>query len=648
MKLLSSEKIDLSRCAIVDFETYYDDEVSITTLGTVGYIRHPMFDAYMVSVVNDSIQWVGHPDDFDWSQLDGYTLAAHNASFDQFIVQEMEYMTNPTSALDNLPQYVDFICTADLSAFLQAPRSLSGAAHTLLRKKVDKSMRSAAKGKHWPSDFNKDEQQRMLDYALQDSVNAWALLKKHVAEWPWFERKLSEVTRLMGWGGVPVDLSELTAAEEHLKQVLFECEQALPWSGEIDPLTKKPFALLSPKALAYFCAKEGVKPPPSLAKDDLGCQEWVAKYGDRIPWIAAMQDYRSINSHLAKVQAMHARVVPFGDGYRMPYGLKYHGADTTARWSGDSGFNTQNLTKGLKFKVDLRALIRCATGYGLGIADLANIEPRCMYYVAEDHAPIKLLQKGLDIYEVHARLTMGYTNPRPLKEVDPKLRDLAKVRVLQLGYGSGWFKLYQSALKFDQLHVFEEPYTKEERGEFLDYVVRFNKALVPFVRRAKGVTLTHYINAYKQVMDFRAKSPKIVGLWRRYGEEFASCVGRNYVITLPSGREMTYFNVRPGEDGLECQTTRGGPFLKFYGAKFVENVCQATARDVFATGLLRVVEELDILPVLQVHDELVIEAAEADLPRLCSEIERIFAETPAWLGDTPLSSESKVSTYYTK
>ena len=37
----------------LDFETYYDKECSIKTLGPLGYFSHPNFDAYMVSVVGD-------------------------------------------------------------------------------------------------------------------------------------------------------------------------------------------------------------------------------------------------------------------------------------------------------------------------------------------------------------------------------------------------------------------------------------------------------------------------------------------------------------------------------------------------------------------------------------------------------------------
>jgi DNA polymerase I-like protein with 3'-5' exonuclease and polymerase domains len=268
--------------------------------------------------------------------------------------------------------------------------------------------------------------------------------------------------------------------------------------------------------------------------------------------------------------------------------------------------------------------------------------------LAEDEEPLHLIRGGIDIYEAHARLTMGYDNPRPLKKVDNKLRDLAKVRVLQLGYGSGWYKLYQSAHKYEQLHVFEDPYTKEDRKEFLEFVKAYNINLIPVVRMATKKQLLHYINAFKQVMDFRRKSPKITGYWKQCQNDFEESVGGNYEITLPSGRVMRYFNVRPGEDGLECQTKRGGPFLKFYGSKFVENVCQGTARDVFAEAMLRVVEELDILPCLQVHDELVVKAPVDELPELCANIENIFSQTPVWLGDTPLASESVISPVYTK
>ena len=59
----------------VDFETYYDNDCSITTLGTLGYFSHPDFDAYMVSIVGDEgTYWVGNPKAFNWENLNGQII----------------------------------------------------------------------------------------------------------------------------------------------------------------------------------------------------------------------------------------------------------------------------------------------------------------------------------------------------------------------------------------------------------------------------------------------------------------------------------------------------------------------------------------------------------------------------------------------
>ena len=74
----------------IDFETYYDKDVSIPILGAHHYVRHPDCDVYMVSVVNDEFQWVGHPEDFDWDLLKGKHLVAHNMSFDGTVLKFLQ------------------------------------------------------------------------------------------------------------------------------------------------------------------------------------------------------------------------------------------------------------------------------------------------------------------------------------------------------------------------------------------------------------------------------------------------------------------------------------------------------------------------------------------------------------------------------
>lgn len=76
--------------AAIDFETYYSKDYSIMGSTNYQYCHHPEFDAYLVSVYCNEFQYVGHPKDFDWKKLDGYTLIAHNAAFDQRVFERCQ------------------------------------------------------------------------------------------------------------------------------------------------------------------------------------------------------------------------------------------------------------------------------------------------------------------------------------------------------------------------------------------------------------------------------------------------------------------------------------------------------------------------------------------------------------------------------
>ncbi len=79
-----------TKIAAIDFETYYSKDYSIQGASTHQYCYHAEFDAYMVSIYSPDFEYVGHPDAFDWAKLDGYTLIAHNASFDQRVFERCQ------------------------------------------------------------------------------------------------------------------------------------------------------------------------------------------------------------------------------------------------------------------------------------------------------------------------------------------------------------------------------------------------------------------------------------------------------------------------------------------------------------------------------------------------------------------------------
>ncbi len=97
-------------------------------------------------------------------------------------------------------------------------------------------------------------------------------------------------------------------------------------------------------------------------------------------------------------------------------------------------------------------------------------------------------------------------------------------------------------------------------------------------------------------------------------------------IVLPSGRKLVYVKPKMGVNryGSESVTYEGvGEQKKWlrlesYGPKFVENIVQATARDILVEAMRRL-EAAGYQIVMHVHDEAVIEApADASLDDVCA------------------------------
>ena len=80
------------------------------------------------------------------------------------------------------------------------------------------------------------------------------------------------------------------------------------------------------------------------------------------------------------------------------------------------------------------------------------------------------------------------------------------------------------------------------------------------------------------------------------------------------------------------------------GWKFVENIVQATARDILAEAMLRL-DTRGYKIVMHVHDEAVIEApADASLEDICG----VMGQTPAWAEGLLLRADGYVCDFYKK
>jgi DNA polymerase I-like protein with 3'-5' exonuclease and polymerase domains len=590
----------------IDFETYYDKNVSIVTLGSHHYVRHPDCDVYMISVVNDDFEWVGHPEDFNWDVLRGADLIAHNMAFDGTVLKYLQEK-------GLVPAFVGagkLHCSADLAAYLQAPRNLKGAAEQLLGgyEEIDKSMRNYMKGRYW-KDIPEDRQKMMLDYALKDSQACWRLWKQWSDKWPETEQRASRHTREMMWRGIRVDQSKLEERIVHLHRLLAETRSQIPWVAEMgveDVEADKP---LSRAAYDRECRKHGLTPPASLAQTDEFAMEWLAANEPAHPWITAPLRLRRVNALLKKLISIRERI---RDDGRMSVELKYYGCEVTGRWSATNGVNMLNLPRDEMFGVSIRDLFVPDEGKVFGISDWTQIEPRCLATIVRDDVLLDSIRKGFPIYEAHARATMGWAGGK-LKEEDPELYRLAKARSIGLGYQCGADKFRMVA------------------------------------KTLAGIDLT-LEEATATVRDYRASNPKIVRLWDTMQRLLRESAGSDLEIDLPSGRVLRYFDVRyvrgfgkgAGSTALPIRGDKRR--FNYYGGRVVENIIQGIARDILTAALPRI-ESAGFPVALHIYDEVVCQWDPKDDIR---ELEQLMTVNPEWLPDVPLAAEAFTSAHYTK
>jgi hypothetical protein len=541
---------------------------------------------------------------------------------------------------------VSWVCSADMCVYFQYQRNLKGAAKEILGVEMDKAVRSNMKGKTWEDMIALDESKEVLQYALDDAKYTYQIWEKLWPLWPETERLLSHMTRTMAYDGLPVNLRAVEDAIDTLEDHLFKAKNALPWYGEIDPDTKKEYVVYSKKAMAIECRKAGVEPPKSMAQGSEELADWIKEHGEKLTFVSAMQNYNRINMHLQRVRSIKDRLT---EKDRMSYNLKYFGADATGRWSGDAGFNVQNMPRDKKYGVNIRNLISPKDGKTLVVADLSQIEPRLTAFLAGDTDFLRLVAEGMSPYEAHARQTMGWTGGK-LKDEDPELYLLSKVRVLQLGYGSGWFKFAETVKQYGQTQILASSFSRADELRFQNFAKTYQPGKASAYTNLSVEERRQWVNAFIQVQDFRDKNPKITSAWKNLDRQLKASAsdGDDFKIEIPSGRTLNYFRCRHEPDGVTCATQLGSiRRTKMYGANLFQNSVQSLARDCFGF-ILKNLYDAAFDVVLHVHDEVVVEVEEKYAEEAKNDIQKFMTEGPEWMKDVPLASEAIITKEYTK
>ena len=481
--------------------------------------------------------------------------------------------------------------------------------------------------------------QRFKAYNLRD-VEAEMQIQQRLSKFPvpdfvWEEYRQDQEINDRGIG-VDMDMvrqaiaidrrskSELSAAMKELTELenpnsVQQMKQWLAENGlETDSLDKKAVAGL-------------LKEAPEPLKTVLELRQQLAK--------SSVKKYRAMENAVCADSRAHGM-------------FKFYGANRTGRYSGKI-IQLQNLPQNhITDLAQARELVKCGDydtvsmlyedipdtlsqlirtafvpqdGRKFIVADFSAIEARVIAWIAGERWRLRVFEDGGDIYCASA--SQMFHVPVEKHGVNGYLRQKGKIAELALGYGGS-----VGALK--SMGALDMGLAEEE--------------------------LQPLVNAW------RDSNPNITEFWWDVDHAVKECIKKRMLtethgirfdyqsgmlfITLFSGRRLAYVKPRIGENrfGGESVTymgvgsTKKWERLESYGPKFVENIVQATARDILCYAM-QTLKNCAI--VAHVHDEVIIEADKRmSVEAVCEQMGR----TPPWAKGLVLRADGYSCSFYQK
>lgn len=640
----------------IDLETYSDQPLAKT--GVYRYVESPDFEIllFAYSVDGGSVRQIDLacgekiPSEI-LSALENETVTkwAFNANFERICLSHfLGYPTGDYLKPDS------WKCSMVWAAYMGLPLSLEGAGAVLGLEKQKLSegkdlikyfcqpcaptksngQRTRNLPKHSPDKWLAFKRYNIRDVETEMSIQA-RLLKYPVPDSVWEEYHLDQEINDRGVGldmelvrqAIQMDgrsRSELTQAMKELTSLdnpnsVQQMKQWLADNGmETDTLGKKAVAELLKTA------------PPQLQKV-LTLRQQLAK------------------SSVKKYQAMETAVCSDGRARGM---FQFYGANRTGRWAGRI-IQMQNLPQNhLDDLSEVRGLVRAGDFDAVEmlyedvpntlsqlirtafvpqgdrkfiVADFSAIEARVIAWLAGEKWRQDVFAEGKDIYCASASQMFGV--PVEKHGVNGHLRQKGKIAELALGYGGS-----VGALK--AMGALEMGLSEDELP-----------ALVSAWRQSNPKIVQFWWAVDRAVMDAVTRKTTT----KTHGIVFSARNGMLF-ITLPSGRSLAYVKPKIGTNkfGGDCITyegvggTKKWERLDSYGPKFVENIVQATSRDILCYAM-RTLRCCSI--VMHIHDEVVIEAdRRMSLQAVCEQMGR----TPPWAKGLRLRADGYETDFYKK
>ena len=656
----------------IDIETY--SSVSLQKSGVYRYVEAPDFEILLfgysidgapVNVI-DLTSGEKIPEDIlDALTDDTVTKWAFNANFERICLSQ--HLKNLGMSLDpfhdnhplstEMAKYLNpegWRCTMIWSAVMGLPLSLEGCGAVLGLKKQkltegkdlikyfcqpcaptkSNGQRTRNLPRHAPDKWAAFKRYNVRDVETEMSIQQ-RLQKFPVPDFIWDEYHIDQE---INDRGVAIDLplvrqaidmdarsrSELTKAMRQLTELenpnsVQQMKQFLTENGlEVDSLGKKVVAELIKTA------------PPELRRV-LALRQQLAK------------------SSIRKYQSMINAVCSDGRARGM---FQFYGANRTGRWAGRL-IQLQNLPQNhLPDLEHARAIVRSGDydsvemlyedvpdtlsqlirtafipkdGCKFIVSDFSAIEARVIAWMAGESWRQEVFASGGDIYCASA--SQMFKVPVEKHGINGHLRQKGKIAELALGYGGS-----VGALK--AMGALEMGLTEDELYPLVEAWRQTNPNIVSFwwdVDRAAMEAVKFRHEADTHGIHFEYKSGMLF-------------------ITLPSGRKLAYVKPKIGTNkfGGQCITyegvggTKKWERLETYGARLVENIVQATSRDILCYAM-RTLRCCSI--TMHIHDELVIEAdPRMSLKAVCEQMGR----TPPWAEGLQLNADGYETTFYKK
>lgn len=639
----------------IDIETYSD--VDLTKCGVYAYSDSPQFEILLFAYAFDDeptqIVDLACGEELPQRVLDALEdesiiKTAFNAAFERTCISK--YIGKKLSP-------VAWQCTAVQSAMLALPLSLDGVGEVLdiQRKKLKEgtdlvrffsmpckaTKANGGRTRNLPSD-EPEKWERFKTYCIRD-VEAEREIRYKLRNYPIpeSEMRLYQMDQEINDRGILVDralVENAVLCDTQYKEAV--TARAYELTGLANPN--------SPAQIKGWLSDRGVE-VESL--DKKAVKSMISDADGEVLEVLQLRLLMAKTS-VKKYEAIERSVCADGRCHGL---LQFYGANRTGRWAGrlvqvqnlpqnhiEDLELARHLVKNRQFDlIDLlydstpgvlSELIRTAfvpkDGCRFIVADFAAIEARVLAWFSGEQWRLTTFAEGGDIYCASASQMFGV--PVVKHGENGHLRQKGKIAELALGYGGSVGALTSmGALDMGMQEEELQPLVNQWRTSN-PHITKFwwdvDAAAVKAVKERTSVTYKNLCFTYRSGILF---------------------------VTLPSGRHLSYIKPRMNQNrfGRESLSYEGvGESKKWmrietYGPKLVENIVQATARDLLALAMLRL-RDAGFEIVMHIHDEAVLEVpvGVSSVEEVC----RIMAVAPDWAAGLPLRADGYECPFYKK